>query len=125
MNSEDYGLFSPKWLMKEIARQVDREHLEAGFRILVTWVDGVARGYDVIPVTEVMDMATQVMLTGEYVETTYVTREPVEDYPYSAEADEPPDETAGPITEEEIQRSIRRWDEILGDAVDPFGKEES
>ena len=120
-DNRDYGVFSVKWMLGQIAKQMPREDLEASYRLLVSYVDGLAQGHDMVDPSDALDMAAQVLLTGSYHRTAWVAGDEESEQVVLGVDDL--SRTGAPtsdITEEEIQRSIRRWDEVLDNAEDPF-----
>lgn len=122
LNAENYGAFSVKWMIAQAAKHVPRENLDFAFQLAVEYVDSLAMGKDVMPPSDFIDVLAQFILVGSYNPTAFPPDPDDED-------DEDPEPIRGdtptsPITEEEIERTVRRFNEILGDAEDPFDKEE-
>lgn len=121
-DNKDFGVFSVKWMLRNVAKQVPRADLEESYSVLVTYLDGAARGYDTVAPSDALDMAAQVLLTGEYHRTIWTST--LKDAPFGVVLDvddlSQPNAPTSEITEDEIQRSIKRWDEVLDSAQDPF-----
>lgn len=77
-NSEEYGAFSLKWMIKASSLWVPRENLEAAFQAAIEYLDRLAtfdpddEDEDTEPDLALMiDVVTQVLLTGAYVPTRF------------------------------------------------------
>lgn len=116
LNAENYGAFSVTWMIAQAAKHVPRENLNFAFQLAVEYVDSIAMGKEVMPPSDFMDALGQFLLVGSYNPTAF---------PAEASEDGDPEPVGpqiptNPLTEEEIERTMRRFNEILGDAEDPF-----
>lgn len=118
LDANDYGAYSPNWMIRQAAKHVPRENLEASFASAVEYVNRLALEKQSMDPWDALDLLGQLLVSGMYVPTAYPTHETVvPGMTFTLDDDE--DDEERPITESDIEQ-FRREMEPYPEAEDPM-----
>lgn len=111
LDANEYGSFSPKWMIRRLAENVPRENLEAAFSTAVEYIDALSLRKGVIDPQDALDALGQMLATQKYFPTAYPAPESSIQLTLADDEDDD-EETPGEkwlrenaITEEEIEEA--------------------
>lgn len=114
LNALRYGFHSNEWLLRSAIPHVPRENLEAALSSQIFYLLHA----DNLSLPTQLDMIAQVMLTGTYFPTAFPEEKPEGETTPDGQVHSP-NNSGGPITDEEIERFGKMFDRLVDENAGP------